>query len=337
MRELIAASKDGNLDVPRAQALIGRMCGDVELYIQQHAAIMTRGIGGKYKKWLRAIPSDVAAVIAIRECVRMCTSPETHVHIQDLTFNVGKLWELEVRIRQAEAVNPLYIKKVHEQVKEHNTRDYAHLRKLYTVAVDRVFKGTLDLSLTKAEMMQIGKFGVDACFSVGLIEQVRGTNKNGVTVAYVLADDVLEFLQGYDAGDVRGVISKEDSMLMCPPDPWTNLGDGGYLSIRRKAAAPMMNVRRLRKAVRSDVAAEFTAEKMPLVFRCGNYLQSMPFRVHAPTRDAILALWKQGGGIMGIPSAKPALPVHVPSIRGSPRNAYPSAASTWRTRPAHLA
>lgn len=304
LQELIKASHDGNTELPRAHALIGRMCGEVQQLLEAAANEKTRGLGGKYKTWLRALPTDVAAVIAIRECIRMCTSPETHVHIQDLTFNVGKLWELEVRIRQAEAVNPMYMQKIHDQVKENCTRDYGHLRRLYTVAVERVFKGTLDLTLTKAEMMQIGKFGVDACYEAGMIDTVRGTNKNGTTVAYVLTPEVEEFLHGYTHSDVRNLISKEETRMICPPDPWTNLSDGGYLSIRRKAAAPLLNVRKLRKDVRSDVADEFTAEKMPQVFAAGNFMQSIPFGMHPATRDAIVRVWQAGGNVMGVPDVK---------------------------------
>lgn len=304
LRELIANSDKGDLELPRAHVLIGQMCKVVAENITRVAAEKTRGLGGKYKSWLRALPTDVASVIAIRECIRMCSGPETHIHIQDLTYNVGKLWELEVRIRQAEEVNPLYMQRVHEQVKENCTRDFGHLRRLYGVAVDRVFKGTLDLSLTKTEMMQIGKFGVDACFDAGLIEIVRGTNKNGTSIGYVLAPEVSEFLRGYTYNDVRNLISKEETRMLCPPDPWTNLGDGGYLSIRRKAAAPLMNVRKIRKSVRAAVAAEFTAEKMPQVFACGNYLQSISFDMHGPTRAAILRVWASGGNVMGVPPVK---------------------------------
>lgn len=312
LRKLIEASKKGDVELPRAHALIGRMCEAVAANIQAAADVKTRGLGGKYKTWVRALPVEVAAVIAIRECVRMCTSPETHVHIQDLTYNVGKLWELEVRIRQAEEVNPMYMQRVHDQVKEHNTRDYGHLRRLYGVAIERVFKGNIDLALTKMEMTQIGKFGVDACYEAGMLEQVRGTNKNGTTVAYVLAEDVLGFLQGYEHGDVRGIISKEETRMLCPPDPWTTLADGGYLSVRRKAAAPLMNVRKMRRTARQDVGDAFTAEKMPQVFSAGNYMQSIPFDLHVPTRDAIVRVWKSGGAVMGVPSVtgptKPAFP-----------------------------
>lgn len=304
LQELIAASKRGDLDLPRTHALIGRMSADVQARLEEVAAIKTKGLGGKYKTWLRALPSEVAAVISIRECVRMCTSPETHIHIQDLTFNVGKLWELEVRIRAAETVNPLYMKRVHDQVKDHASRDYGHLRRLYNIAVQRVFDGNIEFDLTKAEMMQVGKFGVDACYEAGLIECVRGVNKNGTTVAYVLAPEFLEFLQGYNKDDVRSLISTEETRMLCPPDPWTNLGDGGYLSIRRKAAAPMLNIRKIRKPNRAAVAEAFTAEKMPVVFSAGNYLQAVAYSLHAPTRDAVVRVWQTGGGVLGVPSVK---------------------------------
>lgn len=304
LRKLVEASEKGDADLPRAHALIGRMMGVVSEILKTYAETKTRGIGGKYKNWLRALPVDVAAVIAIRECIHMCSSPTTHVHVQDLTFNVGKLWELEVRIRQAEEVNPMYMQRIHEQVQEHCTRDYAHLRKLYSVAVDRIFKGTLDLSLTQMEMMHIGKYGVDACYEAGLIEIVRGSNKNGTTVGYTLSEEGAEFLRGYTQADVQNVVSKESTRMLCPPDEWTNLGDGGYLTLRRKAAAPLLNIRRIRKSVRDEVAAEFTAEKMPMVFKAGNYLQSVPYKVHIPTRDAILRAWSSGGNVMGVPSSK---------------------------------
>ncbi len=305
LRNLIESSQKGDVELPRAQALVGRMLAEVADCIADAAATKTRGLGAKYKKWLRALPTDVAAVIAIRECIRMCTSPQTHVHVQDLTFNVGKLWELEVRIRQAEEVNQLYMQRVHEQVREHNTRDFGHLRRLYGVAVERVFKGTLELDITKSEMMQIGKFGVDACVEAGLIETHRGVNKNGTMVSYNLNEEVRQFLQGYSDSDVRGIISKEETRMLCEPDPWTTLADGGYLTMRRKHAAPLLNVRKLRKSCRADVAAAFTAGAMPEVFSAGNYLQSTAFAFHGPTRDAITRVWKAGGNVMGVPAANP--------------------------------
>lgn len=307
LQTLLAESREGSVELPRASALIARMYSEVMRELEAVAAIKTRGAGGKYKTWLRALPLDVAAVISIRECIKLCTSHthNTHVHGQDLALAVGKLFELEVRIRQAEAVNPVYIGKIKDQLKENATTNLGHIRKLYNVAIDRVMKGEIDFSLTKTDIIHIGKFGVDACLQAGLLEVTRGTNRNGVTVEYNLAPEINEFLIGYTANDVRQVVNKEESRMLCAPDPWSNLHDGGYLSTRRKSVAPLMNLRSIRKEVRAAVAAEFTAEKMPMVFDAGNYMQSIPFTVHEATRKAIQRVWLSGGGVLGVPHKDP--------------------------------
>lgn len=307
LQTLLTESREGGLELPRASALISRMFEGVRLELEATAATITRGMGGKYKSWLRALPLDVAALISIRECIKLCVSHthNTHVHGQDLCMAIGKLFELEVRIRQAEAVNPLYMRRIDEQLKENATTNLGHIRRLYNVAIERVFKGEIEFNLTKTDIIHIGKYGVDACLECGLIEVVRGTNKNGCTVAYVLTPEIEEFLTGYTDNDVRQVVNKEESRMLCPPEPWTNLHDGGYLSTRRKAVNPLMNLRSIRKEVRSTVAQEFTAERMPMVFEAGNYMQSIPYTVHDATRAAIQRVWDAGGGMLGVPCRNP--------------------------------
>lgn len=303
LRTMLEEAEEGSAELPRAHLLISRMFNDVKLNLEAMAATVTRGQGGKYKKWLRAVPSDVAAVLAIRTCLRMCVGHEflVHVHAQDLTNEIGKLYELEARIAQAEAVNPMYMQKIHEQIRENNTTKQSHIRKVYGFAVQQVMKGEVEFELTKSDIIHIGKFGVHACLEAGLIEQHRGTYSKGIMVDYRLNPEIMEFLTGYTENDVRHVIAKDDMRMFCEPEPWTNLYDGGYLTPRRKSQSPLMRVRGIRKSVRHEVAAEFTAERMPKVFQAGNYMQSMAFSVHAPTRAAILRVWNAGGGVMGVP------------------------------------
>lgn len=312
LAKLIEGAYDGDTELPRAQAVVKNMCGLVVESLKAQAEASVRGVGARYRTWLRALPGNVAAVIAIRECIRRCTGPETWVHVQDLAYDVGKLWELEVRILQAEIVNKPYMQKIHDQVKERGTTNLSHLRKLYGVATERVFKGSLDLTLTKADMIQLGKFGVHACLEAGLIEVEHGTNNKGTTVQYRIAEDVDTFLKGYGASEVRKVLAVEEMRMRCPPDPWTTIYDGGYLSTHRKVAAPLRNLGRTRPGLRQAVLEEFNAEKMPKVFAAANYLQSIPFEFHQPTVRAILKVWGEGGGVMGVPRAlgptKPAFP-----------------------------
>jgi DNA-directed RNA polymerase len=310
LQNLVLESLDGDLELPRAQALIGRMCAEVMKHLQAAADAHTPGAGGKWRSWLRALPTDVAAVLAIRECIRACSTPDGAARIQDLAYRVGSLWELEVRVRQAESVNPLYMQKIYTQIKDRGTVSQSHLRKVYGVAVERVFKGEVDFSLSRADIVNIGKVGVAACYEAGLLDMQRSTDHRGDSVWYTLPDEVWDFLTGYTNADVDTVLAKHDSRMMCPPDPWTNAADGGYISPRRKILAPLLPIRKIRKSVRQTVAEAFTAENMPQVFEAGNYLQSIPYDVHLPTRDAILRVWEAGGGVMGVPTREmPTKPV----------------------------
>lgn len=305
LRELLSASREGDVELPRASRLIARIHGDVQASIDAAKAVQTRGIGGKLKNWLRKVPSDVAALIAIRECIRMCSSTKAScVTIQDIGMSIGRLYETEVRIAEAEMVNPVYMRKIHDQVQEHCTRNTQHLRKLYNVAHDRVMKGLFDNELIRTEQIQLGKFGVQACLDAGLIEQHRGTGSKGVLVQFLLSEEVRDFLYGYSSKDVAAVIDREAGAMLCPPDDWTNTHDGGYITARRKMVAPLLPMRSIRKTERARVAAAFTSENMPIVFDAVNYMQSIPFAVHAPTFDAIKRLWDLGGGVLGVPDKK---------------------------------
>lgn len=305
LAELREAASAGDAEVPRASRLIARMYGIVENSLREVLAIPTRGMGGKYKGWLRKIPLDVAAVIAIRECIHQCSTFGAPCTAQNLATKIGGLYELEVRIREAEAVNPLYMQRIHEQVKDNCTKSQAHLRKLYNVAYTRVMKSEVDTKLSNSDMVQIGKFGIQACLDAGLIEQIRTSGTRGTLVTYELTPEVREFLFGYSNNDVQHVIDKSATLMVCPPEHWSTLYDGGYLSMRRKVASPLLNVRALRKSEWSRLSAEFTEEKMPEVFGAVNYLQSMPYHIHAPTLAAIRRLWGDGGGTLGVPSKHP--------------------------------
>lgn len=307
LQKVLTEAAEGSADTTKAKALMSRIFGEVRDNIEATKAVPTRGPGGKYKNWLRAIPSDVAAVIAIRDCINWCANSKSDhpVRVQDLTRSIGSLYDLEARILAAEKVNPMYMQRIHDQVKENCTTSRGHLRRLYNVAVDRVMKGEVDFKLTATELVQLGKHGVDACVKAGLIYSVRGTCKTGVSVIFHLNEEVHKFLMLYSREDLWDVVSKEESRMYCPPDEWTNLFDGGYLTPRRKAVAPLLKLRNIRKSERERVTEEFTAERMPMVFEAGNYMQSMAFSLHEPTRKAIQRVWDSGGGILGVPRKNP--------------------------------
>ncbi len=305
LEQLKAQSAEGDLNLPRAQRFIARAYAAVKQSLDDAIAVKTRGVGGKFKGWLRAVPTDVAAVLALRECIAECSAGSWRkkpITIQMLAGNIGRLYELETRIREAETVNPMYMKKVHEQVKENASTDKRHLRNLYNVAYSRIMKGEVDSSLSEAEVLQLGKFGVQAVMDAGIIELTKAHGKKGKMFSYDLVPEVWEFLSDYSANDVQAIMNKDTGAMMCPPDPWTNLHDGGYISERRKVAQPAMSLRGIRKSERKRLRDAFTQREMPMVFDAMNYMQNVAFSLHVPTLTAITRVWQQGGSAMGVPS-----------------------------------
>lgn len=305
LEELKASAAAGDINLPRAQRFIARAYALVKQSLDDAIAVKTRGVGGKFKGWLRKVPTDVAAVLALRECISQCANASHRnkpVTVQVLAGSIGRLYELEVRIREAEAINPMYMQKIHEQVKENASTDKRHLRNLYNVAYKRVTKGEIDSTLSEVEVMQLGKFGVQAVMDAGLLNLVKAFGSNGLKMySYELTEDVFEFLRDYSDDDVQGVLNKDAGAMMCPPDDWTNLSDGGYISTRRKAAQPAMSLRSIRKSERKRLRTAFTQEQMPLVFDAMNYMQAVPFALHGPTLRAIQRVWQAGGNVLGVP------------------------------------
>lgn len=317
LSELREAALSGDVELPRATKFIARAFVSVKESLDTALSVKTRGTGGKYKGWLREVGSDAASIIAIRECINMLTAKsrnrEKPITVQILAGRIGRLYEMEVKIKTAERVNPMYMQKIHAQVKENATKSTDHLRKLYNVAYDRIMKGELDSTLTEGEIMQLGKFGLQAVMDAGLVNCTHTTGKNGILVFYELDQDVFDILTEYDNKDVNRVVDRGAGAMMCPPIPWTSLEGGGYLSHKRQFEFPLMALQRIRRSERQRIREEFTAEKMPKVFEAGNYLQATPFKLHIPALTAIRRIWEQGGGVMGLPlknkPTKPAFPL----------------------------
>lgn len=285
----------GDAEAPRAQRLMLQMYEGIREHIQVQMDVATRGKGGVYKNWLRRLGAERAAFIAMQLCISITTKPSmnrTHrgISAQRVLSQIGRAYETEVRVTEAEEVNPMYMDKIRKQIKSRATKSMSHIRKTYNVAYDRVMKGELDTSLSPTETVQVGKFGLEACVAAGLVH-VRQDIKGGMHLVSI-DSEVESYLHGYGEDDAWRVFDRANAAMLCPPQPWTNLEDGGYYSQRRQRLAPMMNIHRIRPAERRNVREQFTAEKMPLVFETANYLQSIPFQVHRPTQEAVQRIWE---------------------------------------------
>lgn len=298
---------------PRGAAFIARAMGVVAESIRE-ACVGTRGRTKAGVAALRKLDPEIAAAIAIRECINRCcelSADSWGVTIQELAIGIGELYDTEIMIADAAAVNPMYMQKVAQRIELAGTSSLQHIRKVYSAAYSAVMKGVIDSRLSRQEMLLLGRFGLQACMDAGIVEHTVVTTNHGGANTYHLSDEVQEFLTGTTADDLMRHTDRSTGSMICPPDPWTNMYDGGYISVRRKAAHKLVTIKsRTRNQIKDWMRVNLTAAKVPKEFEAVNYLQAQPYKVHTAVVDNIRRVWEGGGGILGVPTkAAPKKPV----------------------------
>ena len=303
LSELRKQADEGKMDLPRTKRLMAAAFSDVKLSLEAVQQTKARGVGGTYRSWIKALPADLLAALVLRTVIqtvqnvpggRACT-------IQILASAVGRAIEMERRIYEAERVNPLYMQRVHERIERSGSQKRRYVHSLYRRAYKAVMKEGAEGALTNSEVMHIGKFGVQACMDAGVIDVERSLSTSGTLVLYKLTPEVHAAMHDYTDADVHMVVDQSSSAMLRPPLDWPGLAGGGYYSARRQMQRPLMRMNKLRRSEWTRIRDEFTPEKMPQVFDCANYLQSIPLQIHEPTLRAIQRVWTTGGGVLGVP------------------------------------
>lgn len=303
----------GNIDrLPRAKLLLGNVFPHVLEHIEKEQQRRGAGPGAHLRTWLRSIPADVAAVMAIRTCMRIILvgagRSDAGATMQRISMGVAREWVQEVQVRQAEQVNPAYYGAAMRGLEQANVSSKKHI----SMTVNRVIRNTLDglyeNTLTDTDLLHLGKHGLQACMNAGLVEVDRSTNRNGHLVLYRLPEAVMAFL-GDPAHAIR-MAKGGCAPMRVPPVPWNNLVGGGYCTERRQLQYPLLNYRRTVRKGHSKAFIKATSiDQMPQVYQYVNYLQSEPFAINADVYAVVADVWGKGGNALGMPSTKaPAKP-----------------------------
>ena len=119
-------------------------------------------------------------------------------------------------------------------------------------------------------------------------------------------------MAGYNDEDISKIVNPDSGVMFCPPDRWTCNTDGGYLTYHRKTRRPLLSSDSLPQGTEREAREAVVFDRMPKVFNAVNYLQSTPFSIHTPTKEGILRLFAEGGGVMGVPKKHPPIPPPFP-------------------------
>lgn len=308
LRDLQEHLRSGNIDkLPKAKLLIGNMFPAVHDYIQREQNKRGSGPHAALRGWLRAVPPDVAAVIAMRCTMRLVLNAgfrsldtKFGATLQRIAVAIAREWVQEAKIRQAAEVNPAYYDAALKGLERANVSSRKHISMTMNRIIRNALEGVYDNDLSESELLHLGKHGLQACLDAGLVVVRRTTSSQGNVVIYELPPEIQAFL-GNEADAMRMAPVNRAPML-APPLEWKALVGGGFLTERNQVHNPLVDWRRrLRKGRAKAFHEAASAQQMPQVYQYVNYVQSIPFEVHGGVLGHILRIWGNGGGAMGLP------------------------------------
>lgn len=291
------------------QRLISAAFSTVTDSIEAVKADKTRGVGGKYRKHLRLISTDVLATGALVYVLdNLCAESMARSSAQALMAGLGRLVQAEILNRNLEVQAPAYINRVHEYMKEKNTRSQSHIMRTLRASADAVKLAHEPWS--NSECIAVGKLVMGAVFDTGLFTWVASSNQMNYLTPSAELEKVL-----------TDVITHSHMLMIAPPmiippQDHTTLFDGGYMTdIDRRGTYKNRHITNKQKR---EVAEAF-AKAEPLKAAM-NKAQNVPYAVNKQVLATVQAARAQGIGI-GMPSTRQA-PKPEWRLDGVPREQY---------------
>lgn len=291
------------------QRLISAAFGTVVDSIDAVKADKTRGVGGKYRKHLRLVHTDVLATASLVYILdSICAEQQARSSAQAIMAGLGRIVQAEILNRNLEIAAPAYINRVHEYMKEKGTRSPSHIMRTFRASADAVKLNHEPWSNT--ECIAVGKLVMGAVYETGLFKWITSANQ----MNYLVPGEQLEKV-------LVDVITHSHMLMIAPPmiippQDHTTMFDGGYLTdIDRRGT---YKNRHITNKQRREVADAFVkAEKLKAAL---NKAQNVGYMVNKPVLELVQAARAQGIGI-GMPSTRQA-PKPEWRLDGVPREQY---------------
>jgi DNA-directed RNA polymerase len=308
LQEYAKAALNGNIDgLPRTKVLIGKvfqhLVDALKIIHEDKSPASNRGV----MKWFKQLDPEVIAIVTLRRTLTMLYNKAADVvTFQQLTKAIGGDLEAEVLIKEANAVNPVYVDRAIQNLRAGGTRSENHIRRTMQAVCENVLNLEDIRTLSYTDRMHLGKIGLNALIELGVVNVIHTNGSKGSLVYYELAEEYEQFLD-LRKSDVALVTDKSTASMICPPQELIGPTSSGYYTHRRKLAMPCIKISRgyaaqvLDPQELSEYKTAFDIDKMPLVYDTCNYLQSIPFELKTEVYDILADLWQEGGGVLGVP------------------------------------
>lgn len=274
-----------------APRLIAQLYNDLVPLYEAEQNTRTRGVGGAYRGWLRQVPAESLAVMALQEVFNVLVRIASHASLQTLCKNLGHRVHSEALVLQAVKVHPAYMQQVQYKIEKAYTKSTSYIERTTVNAARNILGQTPNLST--AEYVGIGKLLLEPIIANGYIERSTENTKRGMhyyELSPVLQDEVWRVPEFAAA-------KFSDTMLL-PPEPWVDACTGGYLT---STWHPLIRRGDLLPHEFHQVNTELQGQRVLGVL---NYIQSIPLEVHAASRAAVVDIFENGRGVLGMPSTE---------------------------------
>lgn len=274
--------------------LISAAFSSVSDEIEKIKAEKAPGVGGKYRKFLKLVSTDVLATGALVYVLdSLCHESQAKSSAQALMAGLGRFVQAEVLNRNLEIAAPAYINRVHEYMKEKHTRSQSHIMRTLRASADAVKLAHDPWSNT--ECIAVGRLLMQAVWETGLFKWHNHSNQ----MNYLVPGEQLEKV-------LTDVVTHSSMMMIAPPmivppQDHTTIHDGGYLTdIDRRGT---YKNRHITNKQRREVAAAFASDDAADLRAAMNKAQNVPYRVNKTILSWVQQARAAGIGI-GMPSTK---------------------------------
>lgn len=282
-------------DLPAGRALIAKAYNQCVEDTKEFLSSRTAGVAGKYRALLRRIRPEVSVLVGMRLMLHACSNP-TAGKLQDLLRDVGQALESEAMVSAIEDAAPKYLKRTLEYLDTGKTTSIEHRRRTFLAAAEHTIGGWNIWSA--AEREGTAKLLMSVLWETGLFQWELIPSSRGNPWKYLRPSEVL-------AGHFEELLSNSPPVLryepmVCPPEPWTAFGSGGYLTPWMRVRSPMVSLRTRYKDQR-----DWVLQKLPeahVVLSALNKAQGVAYRVN---RDVLRMLQRAvpiESGVMGLPA-----------------------------------
>lgn len=297
-------------ELPAVSRLIAAAFGTVSTEIERIKAEKVAGRGGKFRGFLRKLPTDLLATSALITCLdRVASLKSTQMTYQSIASQLGRQVQAEILRKNLTVVAPAYMNRVDEYLQQHRTKSPSHILRTYRASAEAV--GLADEPWVNTQCISVGTLLLSAVYETGLFTWESGPNQ----LKYLNPAPELERVLTDVMQNAHAMVTHPPMII--PPVPHTTMWDGGYvtdLNLHR----PTYKNKSITNAERRRVASAF--EKAEGLKQALNTAQSVPYRINHTVLDTVLAARAQGLGI-GMPSTH-ATPKPEWYLTGIPKEKY---------------